>query len=218
MSPERVHHMRPRLAATRHFWWRRRIRRSQTAVTLVSTRPINARSAVVRSPKPQAITKASAKFGDQNHNSRPRVLLLGENHVDHCPYQAISAGMIAGPAEPPTARQNSSAWGSTASGSGFSASSARAVATNNAVEPTLVVMSRVSSSLRTQPTLREAMRCLSGWGATVMADIISGLRLPGAGHVWPRGLVPRLRTGLHASRRTDRRSGSSPAGSEARRR
>src|SRR5271166_206267 len=57
-------------------------------------------------------------------------------------------------AGPPTARQNSSAYGSTASGSGFCASSARAVATNSAVEPTLVVISQVSPSLRTQTTLR----------------------------------------------------------------
>ena len=51
--------------------------------------------------------------------------------------------------EPPTARQNISANGSTANGSGFCASNARAVATNNAVEPTLVVMSQLSSSVRT---------------------------------------------------------------------
>src|SRR5689334_12988324 len=55
---------------------------------------------------------------------------------------------------PPTARQKTSAYGSTASGSGFCASNARAVATNNAVAPTLVVMSQVSPSLRTQTTVR----------------------------------------------------------------
>src|SRR5271156_1191764 len=61
---------------------------------------------------------------------------------------------------PPTARQNNSAYGSTASWSGFCASNARAVATNNAVEPTLVVMSQVSPSLRTQRTLlRGAAAC-----------------------------------------------------------
>ncbi|COW27384.1 Uncharacterised protein [Mycobacterium tuberculosis] len=56
--------------------------------------------------------------------------------------------------EPPTARQNASAYGSTTSGSDFWASSARAVATNSAVEPTLVVMSQLSPSVRTQSTLR----------------------------------------------------------------
>jgi hypothetical protein len=42
---------------------------------------------------------------------------------------------------PPTARQNTSAYGSTARGSCFCASKALAAATNKAVEPTLVVMS-----------------------------------------------------------------------------
>src|ERR1700751_5979288 len=50
---------------------------------------------------------------------------------------------------PPTARQNTSANGSTANGSGFCGSNARAVATNNAVSPTLVLMFQVSLSVRT---------------------------------------------------------------------
>src|ERR1700733_10838278 len=71
---------------------------------------------------------------------------------------------------PPTARQNTSANGSIASGLGFCASNARAVATNNAVEPTLVVMSQVSPSLRTRRTLlrgngRSVGACLGGDGS-----------------------------------------------------
>src|SRR6201999_3355465 len=52
---------------------------------------------------------------------------------------------------PPTVRQNTSANGSTANGSGFCASNARAVATSNAVAPTVVVMSQLSSSVHTPP-------------------------------------------------------------------
>ena len=45
-------------------------------------------------------------------------------------------------------------YGSTATGSGFCASSARAAATNNAVDPTLVLMSQVSLSVRMYAFLR----------------------------------------------------------------